>query len=44
MFGRRRGLNLVDTPEMDAFFDRLDRMNGEQLLAIQAAWQSTHCR
>ena len=41
MFGRRRGVNLVDTPEIDAFFDRLDRMNGEQLLAMQAAWQST---
>jgi len=41
MWGRRRGLNLVDTQEMDTFFDKLDRMNGEQLLAMQAAWQST---
>jgi len=40
MWGRRRGPNLVDTPEMDAFFDRLERMNGEQLLAMQAAWHS----
>jgi hypothetical protein len=43
MWGRQRGVNLVDTPEMDAFFDRLERMNGEQLLAMQAAWHGmTH--
>ncbi len=40
MWGRRRGVNLVDAPEMDLFFDRLDRMNAEQLLAMRAAWHS----
>ena len=41
MFGRRRGTNLVDTPQMDAFFDRLDHLNREQLMALEAAWHST---
>ena len=41
MWGRRRGVNLVDTPEMALFFERLDRMNKVQLLAMRAAWQST---
>lgn len=40
MFGRRRGTNLVDTPEMDDFFDRLDHFNREQLMALEAAWHS----
>jgi hypothetical protein len=40
MWGRRRSVNLVDTPELDLFFDRLDRMNVEQLLAMRAAWHS----
>jgi hypothetical protein len=40
MWGRRKGPNLVDTDEMDAFFDQLDRMTQVQLLAMQAAWQS----
>ena len=41
MFGRRRGVNLVDTPEMDAFFERLEHLNREQLMALDAAWHST---
>ena len=41
MFGRRRGANLVDTPQMDDFFDRLDHLNREQLMALAAAWHST---
>jgi hypothetical protein len=40
MWGRRRGPNLVDTPELDAFFERLDHLNREQLLALQATWQA----
>ncbi|MGD0247682.1 MAG: hypothetical protein ABSB75_01375 [Candidatus Limnocylindrales bacterium] len=40
MWGRKRGVNLVDTPEMDAFFARLDRLNEAQLLAMRAAWLS----
>ena len=40
MWGRQRGVNLVDTPELDGFFERLDRMNVEQLLAMRAAWHS----
>ncbi|MGA2512637.1 MAG: hypothetical protein ABSG37_03360 [Candidatus Limnocylindrales bacterium] len=34
-------MNLVDTPEMAVFFERLDRMDKIQLLAMRAAWQST---
>jgi hypothetical protein len=40
MWGRQRGVNLVDTPELDDFFERLDRMTAEQLLAMRAAWHS----
>jgi hypothetical protein len=40
MWGRQRGVNLVDTPEMDAFFDRLDHLNREQLFAMRAVWHS----
>ena len=40
MWGRRKGPNLVDTDELDAFFDRLDRMNLPQFLSLRAAWQS----
>ncbi len=38
MWGRRRGVNLVDTPEMNALFDRLERMNRVQMLGLRAAW------
>jgi hypothetical protein len=41
MWGRRRGANLIDTPDLDAFFTRLDHLNGEQLLSLRAAWLST---
>jgi hypothetical protein len=40
MWGRRRGIDLVDTPEMDGFFERLDHTNREQLLSMRAAWHS----
>jgi hypothetical protein len=40
MWGRRRGVNLIDTAEMDAFFARLDHLNQEQLLSLSAAWRS----
>jgi len=41
MWGRRSGVNLLDTDEMAAFFERLDHLNQEQLLALRAAWRST---
>ena len=41
MFGRRKGPNLVDTDELDAFFDQLDHLNEGQLLGLRAAWRST---
>jgi hypothetical protein len=40
MFGRKRGVNLVDTDEMDAFFDRLNRMDESGLMTMRAAWTS----
>jgi hypothetical protein len=40
MFGRKRGVNLVDTDEMDAFFDRLNRMDESGLMRMRAAWTS----
>jgi hypothetical protein len=40
MWGRKRGVDLVDTPEMDALFARLDRLNEAQLLAMRVAWLS----
>jgi hypothetical protein len=40
MWGRKRGVNLVDTPEMDAFFARLGQMDQAQVMAITAAWKS----
>ncbi|MGD0247683.1 MAG: hypothetical protein ABSB75_01380 [Candidatus Limnocylindrales bacterium] len=40
MWARPRGLNLVDTPEMDTFFAGLDRLNEAQLMAMAAAWGS----
>jgi hypothetical protein len=41
MFGRRRSENLIDTAEMQGFFERLGRFNQEQLLSMRAAWQTT---
>ncbi len=40
MWGRRREVNLVDTPEMEVFFERLDHLNELQLLAMRAAWHA----
>jgi hypothetical protein len=40
MWGRRREVNLVDTPEMGVFFDRLEHLNRIQMLAIRAAWHA----
>jgi hypothetical protein len=41
MWGRRTGVNLLDTDEMAAFFEQLDHLNEAQLLALRAAWQAT---
>jgi hypothetical protein len=38
LFGRKRGVDLLDTPEMATFFARLDRLDDGQLLALRAAW------
>ena len=38
MWGRRSGVNLLDTDDMAAFFERLDHMNQEQLMSLRAAW------
>ncbi len=40
MWGRRRGVNLVDTDELAAFFEQLNHLNREQLLSMRATWQS----
>ena len=42
MWGHKQGIDLLDTPEMAAFFDHLGRLNQEQLLAMRAAWRATH--
>jgi hypothetical protein len=44
MWRRKHGEALADTPEMDAFFVRLDHMNDAQLLAMGAAWLSSDRR
>ncbi len=41
MWGRRGGVNLLDTDEMAAFFERLDHLNEGELLGLRAAWRST---
>ncbi len=41
MWRRRSGVDLLDTQEMDAFFDKLDHLDEGQLLGMRAAWQST---
>jgi hypothetical protein len=40
MWGRKRGVNLLETPEMDAFFERLDRLNQAEVQAMAAAWHA----
>jgi len=41
MWGRKRGVDLLDTPDMDAFFERLDRLNQAEVQAMVAARHST---
>jgi hypothetical protein len=38
VFGRKRGVDLLDTPEMAVFFAKLDHFQDGQLLAMRAAW------
>jgi hypothetical protein len=40
MWGRKRAVDLLDTPEMDAFFARLDRLDMAQVMAMTAAWKA----
>lgn len=40
MWGRRRGVDLLDTEVMDAFFHRLNRLDEAGLMAMRAAWTS----
>jgi len=40
MFGRRREVDLLNTADMDDFFDRLDRINESGLLGMRAAWKT----
>jgi hypothetical protein len=40
MFGRKREVDLLNTAEMDDFFDRLDRINESGLLGMRAAWKA----
>lgn len=42
MWRRRREVDLLDTAEMEVFFERLDRLNQAQLLAMRAAWHGTN--
>jgi hypothetical protein len=44
MWRRRQGVNLVDSDEMLDLFERLDRLNREQLMSMGAIWQSTDRR
>jgi hypothetical protein len=41
MWGRKRGVDLVDTPDMDVLFAKLEGINEAQLLAMAASWKST---
>ena len=40
MFGRRREVDLLNTADMDDFFDRLDRINESGLLGMRTAWKA----
>ena len=44
MWGRRRGLNLVDTPDMDAFFDRLEQLNQAEMMSLSASCNASDRR
>jgi len=41
IFRRRGPVDLLDTQEMAVFFERLDRLHQEQLMAMRAAWRAT---
>ena len=41
MWRRRRNVDLLDTEAMEAFFDRLDRLNEVGLLNMRASWNAT---
>ena len=40
MSGHEQRFDLLDTPEMNVLFLRLDRLNEGQLLALKAAWHA----
>lgn len=40
MWGRKRGVTLIDTPQMDTFFARLDGLNQAEVQALTAVWHS----
>jgi hypothetical protein len=40
VWGRRRGVDLLDSPEMAVFFAKLDRLDQAQLMSMRAAWQA----
>jgi hypothetical protein len=40
MWGRKRGVNLLDTPQMDTFFERLEGMNQAEVQALTVVWHS----
>lgn len=40
MWRRRKSVELLETRNVEAFFDRLDHLNQEQLLSMRAAWQA----
>jgi hypothetical protein len=40
MWGRKRGVNLLDTPQMDTFFERLEGLNQAEVQALTAVWHA----
>jgi hypothetical protein len=40
MWGRKHGVDLLDSPEMGIFFGRLDHLGPAQLMAMRAAWHA----
>jgi hypothetical protein len=44
MWGRRRGIDLVDTPEMDDFFERLEQLDQAEMMSLGAAWRAADGR
>jgi prolyl oligopeptidase PreP (S9A serine peptidase family) len=41
LFGRKRGVDLLDTEEMGDFLGSLDHLNQAQLMALRAGWRAT---